>query len=135
MEPSTEIEQIIAGNYAMLMESKLWTIYWFSQGQKKDHLNRMREIKFRETSADTERIKYNTNGIKTTSLKNIDLSKVKIRHSWIQWRNKIKLLLQMHDTENYCKQTQETKPDISKYWQYVYYNCLLTKLWRHKIWN
>ena len=67
MEPSTEIEQIIAGNYAMLMESKLWTIYWFSQGQKNDHLNRMREIKFRETSADTERIKYNTNGIKTAS--------------------------------------------------------------------
>ena len=73
----------------MLMESKPWTIYWFSQGEKKEHLNRMREIEFRETSADTERIKYNTNGIKTGSLKNIDLLKVKRRHSWIQWSNKI----------------------------------------------
>ena len=66
-EPSTETEQIIAGNCAMLMESKPWTIYWFSQRQKKEHLNRMREIQFRETSADTEQIKYNTNGIKTRS--------------------------------------------------------------------
>ena len=32
-------------------------------------------------SADTEPIKYNTNGIKTGSLKNIDLLKVKRRHS------------------------------------------------------
>ena len=40
---------------------------WFSQRQKKEHLNRMREIQFRETSADTEQIKYNTNGIKTRS--------------------------------------------------------------------
>ena len=31
------------------MESKPWTIYWFSQGQKKEHLNRMWEIQFRET--------------------------------------------------------------------------------------
>ena len=35
----------------------------------------MREIQFRETSADTERIKDNTNGIKTGSSKNIDLLK------------------------------------------------------------
>ena len=27
-----------------------------------------------------------------------------------------KSLLQMHETENYCKQTSETKSDISKYW-------------------
>ena len=33
----------------MLMESKPWTIYWFSQGQKKEHLNRMQEMKFIET--------------------------------------------------------------------------------------
>ena len=52
----------------------------FSQGQRKEHLNRMREIKSWEISADTERIKYNTNGIKTGSSKNID-SKVKRRHS------------------------------------------------------
>ena len=32
-------------------------------------LNRMREIQFREPSADTERIQYNTNRIKTGSSK------------------------------------------------------------------
>ena len=37
----------------------------------------MREIQFRETSAGTVRIKYNTNGIKTGSSKNIDLLKVR----------------------------------------------------------
>ena len=36
----------------------------------------MQEIQFRETSADTERIKYSSNGIKTGSSKNIDLLKV-----------------------------------------------------------
>ena len=66
-EPSDETEQIIAGNCAMLMESKSRTLYWFYQGQKKKNLNQMREMQFRETSADTERIKYNTNGIKTAS--------------------------------------------------------------------
>ena len=35
----------------------------------------MREIQFRDTSDDTERIKYTTNGIKTGSSKNIDLPK------------------------------------------------------------
>ena len=73
----------------MLMESKPRTIYWFSLSQKKKHLNRIREIQFRETSADTERIKYNTKGVKTESSKNIDLLKVKRRHSWIHWSNKI----------------------------------------------
>ena len=42
--PSAGTEQIIAGNREMLMESKPWNIYWFSQGQKKKHLNRMQEI-------------------------------------------------------------------------------------------
>ena len=37
------------------MESKPWTIYWFSQGQKKEHLNVGNTIW--QTSADTERIK------------------------------------------------------------------------------
>ena len=82
-ELSAETEKIIAGNGVMLMESKPWTIYWFSQGQKKEHLNRMREIQFRETSTNTERIKYNNNRIKTGSSKNIELFKVKRRHSWI----------------------------------------------------
>ena len=45
------------------------------------NLNRMREIQFREPSADTERNQYHTNGIKTGSSKNIDLLKVKRRHS------------------------------------------------------
>ena len=74
-ERSAETEQIIAGNCVMLIESKPWTIYWFSQGQKKKHLNRMWEIQFRETSPDTEQIKYNTNGIETASSKKIICSK------------------------------------------------------------
>ena len=49
------------------MESKPWTIYWFSQGQKKEQLKRMQDVQFKETSADTERIKYNSNEIKTES--------------------------------------------------------------------
>ena len=68
-------EQIIAGNWAVLMEYKRWIIYWFSQGQKKEHLNRVREIQYKELSADTERIKKNTSGIKSESSKNIDWSK------------------------------------------------------------
>ena len=44
-------------------------------------LKSMREIQFRETSADTERIKYNTNGIKMGSLKNINLLEVKRKHN------------------------------------------------------
>ena len=68
---------------------------------------------------------YNTNGIKTGSSKNIDLLKVKGMHSWIQLMQQdsatrllksSKSLLQMHETENYCKQTWETKSDTSKYW-------------------
>ena len=65
-EPYAETEQLIAGSCAVLMESKLWTIYWFSEGHK-ECLNRTREIQFRETSADTERMEYKTNGIKTGS--------------------------------------------------------------------
>ena len=37
----------------------------------------MREIQFRELSADAEQIKYHINGIKTGSSKNIDLLKVR----------------------------------------------------------
>ena len=66
-EDSAEIEQTITGNYPMLMESKPETIHWFTQGQKKKHLSRMQEIQFREPFADTECIKYNTNGIKNRS--------------------------------------------------------------------
>ena len=66
------------------MKSKPRAIYWFYQGQKKEHLNRIQEIQVRETSADTEWIKYNTNEIKTGSSKNIDLLKANRRHSWIQ---------------------------------------------------
>ena len=143
-EPSAETEQIIAGNCVMLMESKPRTIYWFSLSQKKKHLNRIREIQFRETSADTERIKYSTNENKTGSSKNIDLLKVKRRHSSVQWSNKI----QQHfcwSSSNLCYKCTKQKIIASKHenqnhtsrntGQYVYYNCLLTKLWRHKIWN
>ena len=105
------------------MESKLSTIYWFSQGQKKEHL-RIQELQLKETSADTEQIKYNTNEIKTGSYKNTDLLKVKSRHSWIVEQQypatlllkSSKSLLQIYETENYCKQTWETKSVISKYW-------------------
>ena len=41
------------------------------------NLNRMREIQFREPSADTERIQYNNNRIKTGSSKNIELLKAR----------------------------------------------------------
>ena len=127
----------------MLMKSKPWGIYWFSQGQKKEHLHRMREIKFRETSVDTEQIKYNTKWIKNGSSKNTALLKVKRRHSWIQWSNKIqqhfcwspvnhwngtkrKIIASKHEKQN------QTSQNIG---QYVYYNCLLTRLGHHRIWN
>ena len=71
------------------MESKPWNIYWFSQGQKKEQLNRMQEIQFRETSVDIERIKYNTNVIKTESSKNIDLLQVKKRSDRIQQQDSV----------------------------------------------
>ena len=74
----------------------------------------MREIQFRQTSADTERIKYNTNGIKTGSSKNIDLLKsqektqlnpVEQQDSATLLLRSSKPLLQMRETENYCNQT------------------------------
>ena len=71
------------------MESTPWNIYWFSQGQKKEQLNRMQEIQFRETSVDIERIKYNTNVIKTESSKNIDLLQVKKRSDRIQQQDSV----------------------------------------------
>ena len=75
----------------MLMESNPWTIFWFSQDQKKENLNRMQEIQFRETSADTERIKYSSNGIKTGSSKNwFDLLKV----------NRKKIIASKHEKQN-----------------------------------
>ena len=55
----------------MRMESKPCTTYWSTQGQKKEHLNRMRKIQFREPSAENVQIKENTNGIKTGSSKKI----------------------------------------------------------------
>ena len=49
----------------------------------------MREIQFRETSVDIERIKYNTNVIKTESSKNIDLLQVKKRSDRIQQQDSV----------------------------------------------
>ena len=106
--------QTLAGNCAMLMESEPWTIYWFSQGQNKKHLNRMREIQFRETSAGTEQIKYNTNGTKTSSSTNIDLLKVKKRHSWVQWSNKIQQLF-CWSPLNHCYKGAKRKITPSKH--------------------
>ena len=74
----------------------------------------MGEIQFREPSADTNRIKYNTKGIKTRTSKNINLSKVKRKHSWFQGNNKIqqhltssKSLLQMHEAENIANRREK----------------------------
>ena len=55
----------------------------------KEHLNRMQKIQFRETSADTEQTKYNTNEIKIGSSKNTDFLKVKRRYIWILCGSKI----------------------------------------------
>ena len=91
------------------MESKPWTIYWFSQGQKKEHLYWMRETQFRETPADNKRIKYNTNGTNTGSSKTLICSKSRedTAESSGAARLSSKSLLQMHERENYCKQTWE----------------------------
>ena len=73
----------------------------------------MREIQFREPPADTERIQYNTNRIKTGSSKNIELLKVKRRHSWIQWSNKI----QQHfcwRSANHCYKCAKRNIIVSK---------------------
>ena len=100
----------LSKSYLMVMESKSWTKYWFSQGQRKEHLHGMREIQFREASADTERIEYNTNGIKTGRSKNIDLLKVKRRHSWIQ-RSK---MIQQQSPVNHCQKCTKRKIIASK---------------------
>ena len=104
----------------------------------------MTEIQFRETSAETERIKYNTSRIKLKVQKTLICSKSREdtaewnwkfkKHWFVQSQEKAQLnpveqqdsatlllkssksLLQMHETGNYCKQTWETKSDISKYW-------------------
>ena len=72
----------------------------------------MPDIQFREASADTKRIKYNTNGIKTGSSKNIaqsqekaQLNPVEQQDSAILLSTSSKSLLQMRETENYCKHT------------------------------
>ena len=49
----------------------------------------MQEIQFRESSVDIERIKYNTNVIKTESSKNIDLLQVKKRSDRIQQQDSV----------------------------------------------
>ena len=100
----------LSKSYLMVMESKSWTKYWFSQGQRKEHLHGMREIQFREASADTERIEYNTNGIKTGRSKNIDLLKVKRRPSWIQ-RSK---MIQQQSPVNHCQKCTKRKIIASK---------------------
>ena len=118
----------------MLLRPTDYDIYRFSQHQKRERLNWMREIQFRETSADTEPIKYNTNGIKTESSKRFDLLKVKRRHSWIQWSNKIQQNF-CWSPVNHCYNCTKRKIIATKYekqnqtsrniWQYVYYNRLL----------
>ena len=78
--------------------------------QKKEELNRTREIQFREISADFEWMKYNINGSRTGSSKNIDLLEAlegtaefsgatRFSNTFIDIQ---KSLLQMRETENYC---------------------------------
>ena len=72
----------------------------------------MREIKFRETSADTEQIKYLTES-KPEVQKTLICSKsrqgtaepVEQQDSATLLLKSSKSLLQIHKTENYCKQT------------------------------
>ena len=81
MEPSAETEQIIAGDSAMLNRIKAMNqILILSRSEEgKPKLNARNTIQ--GYFSDTERIKYNTNGIKSGSPKNIDLLKVKRRYS------------------------------------------------------
>ena len=71
------MEQVIARNCAMLMESKSQeNIHRFTRGQKKEHVNQMREKQSRSllpTLSESRRI-----GIKT---ENIDVLKVKVKDS------------------------------------------------------
>ena len=72
--------------------------------------------------------KYNTNGIKTGSSKNINLLKVKRRHSWMQWSNKI----QQHSCRcpvNHCYKCAKRKllqanSDIKK----LYFEVVCSKI-------
>ena len=84
----------------------------------------MREIQFREPSADTERIQYKTNRIKTGSSKNIEFaqSQEKAQLNPVEQQDSATLLLtfskpllQMRETEHYSKQTRETKSGIKSY--------------------
>ena len=79
----------------------------------------MREIQFRETSADNEQMKYNTNGIKTEVKKHWFVQSQEAQLNPVDWQDSATLLLkssksllEMHETENYCKQTWETKSEI-----------------------
>ena len=57
-ELSAKAEQIIAGNCVKLMESKPWTIYWFTRWEERTpKLSGRNTIHFREPSADIEQIK------------------------------------------------------------------------------
>ena len=73
----------------------------------------MQEIQFREPSADTEQIKYNANGIKTGSSKNINLLKVKTKYSWIQGSNKIQHHFCWHSA-NHCYKCAKQKDIVSR---------------------
>ena len=122
------------------MESKPWNIYWFSTGQKKEHLNPMPEMQYRdETSTDTERIKYNNNGVSikkqffAQSQEKAQLNPMEQQDSTTLLLKSSKSLLQMHETENYCKQTWEAKSEISRYWAI----CVLQFFVNHAVtlWN
>ena len=112
------------------LESKPWTMYGFCQGQKKEHLNRMREIQFRDTSADTE---SESNTILTESKPEVQETLIcsKSREGAAESSGAprfsntsvdvqyIVITNEMRETGNYCKQTWETKSDIQKVYSVV----------------
>ena len=142
-ESSAETEQIIAGNCVMLKESKPWTIYWFSQSQKKEHLHRMRETIQGDFYWHWAKYTILTES-KPEVQKTLTCSQLRECTTESSWCNKI----QQHvcwSPVNHCYKCTKRKIIASKrekqnriprnIGQYMYYNCLLTRLWHHKIWN
>ena len=123
-KPSVEIEQIIAGNcnangikamnhILILSRSEEGTLKsnarntiqgdfcWHWANQIQYYRNRNRKFKKHRFAQSQEKAQLN-------SVKQQDSATLLLKSS--------KSLLQMHKTENYCKQIWEAKSDISKYW-------------------
>ena len=95
-----------------------------SKSEKRTPISSARNTIF----ADTDQIKYNTNGIKTGSSKKKKLaqSQEKAQLNPVDQQDSVTLLLtpsksllQMRETEEYCNQTWEIKSDINKLYSVV----------------